>query len=437
MLYSLEEMLSIFLLIFVIIIIIAYFYYSFHYQNADRTEDSENLEEESKDGKKRKSFTQKKIVSATKSKHLINKSMFAIRATENDSHQLYFNEIGGHNTEMREVGFSNNCDLLATLSSDGHLRCMSINEIGAGSQHDYNIRHLDPDAKFAFTQNSKRLLIASSTKLSYYKITWSKEERNIELMKETNIVFTKVTAIQVLDVEKWMTIAIAGESISGKPIVQILNQKGENVASLGQELPVSKMPHKREKDKRYLPKEAILKSSPDDRVFAVYGVGHAEGVGDTDIGIFEPKRNTEGYAVGVQLSLMLSGHTSPVVCFTWNDNGKRAVSLCADGTWRLWDTSARFNDQDKPRLFSGEQHLPSNLKPSLAALCRSGTVLVLALVVEHDIYFCAPANGDVLHHVPRAFGGRISRFLSNPNGSILAAVVVGAKRISLWKSPPT
>jgi hypothetical protein len=33
--------------------------------------------------------------------------------------------------------------------------------------------------------------------------------------------------------------------------------------------------------------------------------------------------------------------------------GKRLVTCCVDGVWRLWDTSVRYNEVEQPRLFSG------------------------------------------------------------------------------------
>lgn len=83
-------------------------------------------------------------------------------------------------------------------------------------------------------------------------------------------------------------------------------------------------------------------------------MGEAEGLKDGEVGIFEVIRDSATQtSKGLKLSFALAGHESDVVAMAWNMSGKRLVTCCEDGVWRLWDVTVRYNEAEQPRLFSG------------------------------------------------------------------------------------
>lgn len=108
----------------------------------------------------------------------------------------------------------------------------------------------------------------------------------------------------------------------------------------------------------------------------IYGVGEAEGVKDGEVGIFEIVRDKiSGHATSLSLAFAFAGHTSDVIACGWSPTGyflsfiyfsyiiyfiyflsigKKLVTCCEDGLWRLWDTTIQYYENEKPRLFSGD-----------------------------------------------------------------------------------
>ena len=420
----------------------AIYFYSYWNSSSKEVEESEypdSLAGGDKEKRKKKSSSDKK---STLPNNKIPKSLLgkvSISATGNKDHRLFFNEIGGHTSPIKGVVFSSNNDFVATFSSEGCVRCMLVSEIGSGAQHELTL-HLDEGLEaICFTQNSKRLLTAIHEKLQFYKMIYTTDSKKFELVKESNIGLKKVNSIQLLDVEKWMTIAIAGE-MDNKPVVKVYNSKGDLLCCYTQSLKSkdmkSKHPNHHPHHSHMIPsaKKAILASSPDDRFIAISGVGEAEGIANGEVGIFEVNRGNEGAAIGLILKFLLSGHETELTSFSWSANGKRAVTLCKDGSWRLWDTSVRYDDADRPRQFSGAQRLPGSMSPSHIALLKGTTGPIVCCVVGKSLHYCGATTGEEVEVVENAFGGSVMQLVTALNGTAVAVVIDGAKRVSIWKA---
>jgi WD40 repeat protein len=187
------------------------------------------------------------------------------------------------------------------------------------------------------------------------------------------------------------------------------------------------------------------------------------------VGIFEVVRDSATEtSTGLKLSFALAGHESDVVAMAWNMSGKRLVTCCEDGVWRLWDVTVRYNEAEQPRLFSGtvincisyvmscllslsfllfstpllmfyrllitlgHQTLPGGLVPSQVAIMKGGLV---AFACDKDLYFCASGSGEVVEHIADACVQPIRAMRTTADGTKIATVVENVKRIGIWSAP--
>lgn len=416
-------------LIFIIVLGCCYYYKRNYFG-----EEEDVHEQDLTNKKPTKSVNNKIPVKTSLAKNLkaYSKSKLVV-ATNKKDHQLHFDEVGGHKEDITCFTFSNKGDVIATASSDGYIRVIRVSDIGQAVQHDTHYMISGSVVKsIAFTQNSKRLIVATSSKIYLFKFPTSIDDKKFELVKDFTTDLSKAHTVQVMDVEKWMTILLAGEDLQSKPIIKIFNPRGETLVSLGQ---LERSSKDRRANKRPAAKIALLATSPDDRFMAISGVGESVGVIDGEIGIFEVVRNKEGESEGVVLRFAFAGHDADVTAFAWSANGKQAVSCCADGTWRFWDASGRFNDFEKPRLFSGAYTTPKATVVRNVALVNSSHGLLVCMVVSRGFHYFTAGSGEEREVVSDALGGEAIGVRSSADGLVIGVVVEGAKRISLWRSP--
>eukprot|EP00607_Mallomonas_marina_P002437 CAMPEP_0182427454 /NCGR_PEP_ID=MMETSP1167-20130531/17186_1 /TAXON_ID=2988 /ORGANISM="Mallomonas Sp, Strain CCMP3275" /LENGTH=449 /DNA_ID=CAMNT_0024609693 /DNA_START=82 /DNA_END=1431 /DNA_ORIENTATION=- len=434
--------------------LVALFYYSGHEQtretirnlsekitstiNPDHKTKTQIKKDKDKEKEKEKAAAKKAAAPIMKTKPVKLKHQ-VVSATANKEHRLFFHEIGGHSAQITCLSFSNNGDFVATASIDGNIRCIPVEDIGQPHQHDMYLTIPKHASSLAFTQNSKRLIVASEGDIKFFKLPSKSDSKKLELIKDFASGLQSIHTVQVLDVEKWMTVICAGE-LDGQPHVRAFNSKGEVLTDLS-----SKSVEKHHRDKKHphtnphlrksYTQRILLVTSPDDRFIAIAGVGEEVGVGHGDVGIFEVKRCQNGEAAGIELKFEFSGHESEVIGIAWSSNGKKAMTCCADGSWRFWDTSVRFNESDHPRLFSGSQHLPNHIIPHALALVESSFGSTVVLGADTNIYFCNSGSGDVIESVEGAFGGEVTGMKTSADGRLLAFMVNDAKRISVWRAP--
>jgi len=351
-------------------------------------------------------------------------------ATDLKTHPLYWRELGGHTVAATCVAFSHpQHDLVASGSADGSIRCVAIADLGTPSPCEvYTKMDAAPDA-MSFTQNAKRLIVASNGYIYFYSIAVSQKLRKIELVKSFPCSLTGVHSLQLLDVEQWMMVVVAGRSPNDNtPTVHAFNPKGHLLNEFRQ----VKRQGRADKNRPPNAKKALIMSSPDDRFVAICGCGESNrSVGDGEVGIFEVERDSAGHTKGLKLSFALAGHASDVLAVAWNATGKRMVTCCEDGVWRLWDTSVRYNEVEQPRLFSGHQTLPDKLRVDHAAVMNGD---VVAFVCGTTLLYCLHGNGEVQERLDEFTSSAVIASSASFDGQYLATVVKDCRRIPIWKS---
>lgn len=382
--------------------------------------------------KKKKSCSQatnKESILRKKAKSFNAKAALS-HATDRKDHRLFWKELGGHVVSVTCVAFSQpKHDLIASGSEDGMVRCVMLSDLGKPSPPELQINiESCPDA-MCFTQNSKRLIIASSGMVLFYSIQFNQHSRKIEFVKSFPSELDEVHTIQVLDVEQWMVIIVAGKSpYFTSPAIRVFNPKGICVNEYFQ------IERRGRADKSRLPNpsKALALSSPDDRFVALYGCGESNGsIGDGEVGIFEVERDSSGNTLGLKLSFSLAGHVSSVSCLAWNSSGKRLVTCCEDGVWRWWDTSVRYNENEVPRLFSGHQSLPKGVQANHVAVMIDDAISIIS---DKSLIICRHGNGEIVEQIDNFVSSSVLTSRSSFDGQYLATVVNNCRRVPLWKS---
>lgn len=372
--------------------------------------------------------TPEKVDKHEKSNVVYSKHASKVNSNGTDlmDHKYFWKEVGGHTSRVTCLAFSANGSLVGSCSSDGSIRCIALSDVGLVAPKEiYTKIDLSPSA-ICFTQNSKRLIVAIENKLNFYAFQFSQDSKKFEYVKSLNTNLKNISSVCAMDIEHWMVVVVCGVSSSDEPCVQVFDQKGTSLNTLAQ----TKRKGKVDKNRPALSKKAIAVASQDDHFIAIYGVGEDVGVGDGDVGVFEVSRRQDGTATGLKLSFVLSGHISDVIGFAWSPTGTNAVSLCQNGSWRLWDTSTRYDDQDRPRLYTGQLTLPNGITPSHVCLL-SGNVLVFS--DKCDLYFCQATSGTIVYYINNACKDVILAIKANNCGELFATVVNNTRRIPVWK----
>lgn len=346
-----------------------------------------------------------------------------IVGTSKKDHPLYVKEIGGHSTSIIHLAMNLGDTLLATCSTDGMIKCLPVCDIGASMTHDVHAVAESPPTALAVSQNGKRIVAAINGNIRFYSVNL--HTKKMEVVKEFVTGWSSIHALQLMDVEQWMVIVAAGITKDNKTIVRAYNQK-ENVLNTFAQHAVARDKHNKIK---HVDREVHVVTSPDDRLIAITGVDENNSLKEDEVGIYEIKRRTDGSAIGLQQVMALAGHVSPVIAVAWNSAGKRLVTVCADGTWRFWDVSIRYDD--KPRLFSGDLKLENGRIPSRVAIVQ-GDIVVFCC--DRDLYFCNSGDGSVIECIKDALGNCVRIMRAFEGGMLFATVVDGAKRIPVWKA---
>lgn len=354
-----------------------------------------------------------------------NVSKAKIAGTNKKDHALYSKEIGGHSTPITCLAINLADSLIATSSTDGIIKCLPVHDIGAAVSHDVYISASSPASALALSQNGKRVVAAINGNIRFYSVSIHANTKKIEFVKEFITGWSSIHSVQLIDVEQWMVIIAAGVTTDNKPIVQAYNQK-ETILNTFVQHSAVKTKHGKVK---VVERKAVAVASPDDRLIAICGVTENNALQEDEIGIYEIKRRSDGSAIGLSQVMALAGHVSPVTSVAWNATGKRLVSVCADGTWRFWDVSIRYDE--KPRLFSGDLKLENGLVPSNVAIMQGD---IVAFTCGRDLYYCNAGDGSVVECIKDAVGNSVSMIRAFQGGMYLATVVDGAKRIPVWKT---
>jgi WD40 repeat protein len=352
------------------------------------------------------------------------------QGTDKQDNKYFWKEIGGHTSPVCGIAFSVKENLVGSSNSEGIVRCMPISSIGAASPLEVYTKLDKVPTAMCFTQNAKRLILGIESMLHFYAVQINQEHRKFEFVKSISSNLNNISSIHILDVEQWMVIVLCGESVDG-PTVVALDPKGRILNRFTQ---IKRVKSKADKQKPVFQNNPFVVTSPDDHFVAIYGVTDGGGkVTDGDVGIYDIARNSDGSAIGLNFLFSLSGHTSDVIAFSFSPLSTTAISLCANGAWRLWDTTIRYNESEQPRLFSNDNkiNIANNIvKPLFVSLLSNGIVI---FADAKNLYMCNTASGDVVDTINNACTDNIICMKSDGKGEYVATVVNNTKRIPVWK----
>jgi WD40 repeat protein len=397
----------------------------------------------------------------------IQKNKFSCSACSITEHPNFFREVGGHRVDVIAVASSPDGTLLASLSRDGILKVQAVKDIGSSNQL-FSAFATVPgdfvlDCNLCWTPNSKRIALNVGNKILFYRPDLFGQEKKIVLAKELATDFNLTYNVQIIDVEKWMLVAVAG-TVDDCHVVQLYNHSGgvvDRLTLIGYKKKMAKSEHIRSKQNiavvSGLP--ILLSVSSDNRYVAISGhVGSTESEFEYvdecfDVKIYEVKRCKAGEAIGLSLRFILSGHSGPVAAFAWDSVGRRLVTSsrsAVGGTpemsplwsWRVWDLPATQYAEVKSLVSESISH-PVDSKCEITFV---GDIVYFCN--KRDIYVCNALTGSVISSIQDAHGGNVTKCrlvtfsvgkdegLSMSHvvpGQYLATLVSGAKKIALWK----
>jgi WD40 repeat protein len=388
---------------------------------------------------------------------------------------LLLHDIGGHSVDVLAVSCSPDGQLVCSVSRDGTMRCTAVGDLGsAHQQHTASLAlvgaDMYSDLALSWTANSKRVVVNVGSKVVFFKIDLFSEKKSIAVAKTQDTPLSHIHKIQLLDVEKWMLVAVSGESSSGEHMVMLFDHAGTSVGSLGVDGALDrpmdgggssgKNRISKAKERAVLvQRRVLLEASPDNRYLAISGhVADASNpcakLGWNDIGIYEVARLKSGEPTGLTLVFILAGHEGPVSAVAWNPSGQSAVTACKSGSistddsggssssssliWRVWNTAVPKIDLPVS-LYATSNTAPEGVDNANIVLNQPGTVAVF--VSGCDIHYCSSGNGEVKNSIKGALGNSIltanSFFLQEPEKKELkwcfVTVVKSSKRIAIWK----
>ena len=400
-------------------------------------------------------------------------------------HPLFFREIGGHSVDVIYTASSPDGKIVASISRDGILRCIAVSDIGSANQTNSSFTKVAPDlsveSRLSWTPNSKRLAINIGNKISFYRPElFGVAEKKISEVKVQPTTMTSIYNVQLVDVEKWMVVAVAG-LIGDEHCVQLYNHSGSLIATLLStaydtklgSMSKAKHNHMKHQLAAVKGKNIILEASPDNRYigissFAVLNDGMTADLSASlfDINIYEVNRDSSGVALGLILRFVLSGHEGPVTSLVWDITGQRAITTCfspsgLSGSSESTKGLAQWLVWSIPPVHFEVKYLLSIPRACPAAPSAAGTVIhvvfgkQVVFFSKRDIYICGVENGELLSTVMNAHGGDViqarlltlsqsietkegGRDLNEEQRSYYAgAVIENAKKICLWNTVDT
>lgn len=378
-------------------------------------------------------------------------------------HPLFMQEIGGHSVDVIALSCSPDGKVICSVSRDGVMRCTAVSDISSSSQQyvaSITLAGVDTYSPLAltWTANSKRVVLNVGHKVVFYKVDLFSNKRNISEAKSMNTPLLRITKIQLIDVEKWMLVAVAGEDEHNEPLVLLFDHNGVALGTMNVagalDRPLDggggKQRSSKEKERAILIKWIVLlEASPDNRYLAISGhvanpLTPSPKLGWCDIGIYEVLRLKDGEPIGLELVFILGGHEHHVSAMTWSPSGQVAVTVCKNlannsSVWRVWNTAVPKIDLPV-QLFATSNVVSEEIDTSQLVCNQPGTVVVFA--TGCDLVYCSSGNGEVINTIKGALGNSIlaasSFFLqmSEDNGDLkwcFATLVKNAKRVVIWK----
>ncbi|CAM9617571.1 unnamed protein product [Discosporangium mesarthrocarpum] len=229
---------------------------------------------------------------------------------------------------------------------------------------------------------------------------------------------TMVTDVLLLDVDKWMVVVTATCGSSDTSI-RFHNPKGELLSVM---------------DTNQMMNNTVT-ASPDNRFLAV-------GASLPEVKVLEVTRSKTGEFQQVSRAMTLAGHKKPVAGVAFNKDATRVVTASADASWRVWDTSVRYNLDEEPRGL--EEHISTDLhNNSYSGLALGLNGSVVALSCKRHLFFHAVGirgewSGRQVESVGVAHGSKgtnILRMEASKDGKLLVTVAEGDKYVRLWSFP--
>ena len=387
-------------------------------------------------------------------------SKFSPACTLPDSPYL-MHEVGGHSADIVSVSCSPDGKMICSVSRDGLMRCTAVSDIGSGNQlHSASVHLTGTDAystiALAWTANSKRVAVNIGNKVVFFRVDLFSEKKLITEVKSLETSLSHIYKIQLMDVEKWMLVAVAGENSDLEQLATLFDHNGFQIGKLSADYALEKALEglsgksksmKMKERTQLVSRKILLEASPDNRFLTISGhvadkVSASAKLSWNDIGVYEVCRLKTGEPTGLELIFVLAGHESPVAAVAWNPSGQSVITVCESGDrdslWRLWNTSVPKIDLPVV-LHATSNRSPDGAGEAHVALNQPGTVAVF--VIGRDIYYCLSGNGEVKTALQGALGSDAfhvsSSFLQQKEKNEMkwcfVTIVKGAKKIAIWK----
>lgn len=94
---------------------------------------------------------------------------------------------------------------------------------------------------------------------------------------------------------------------------------------------------------------------------------------------------------------LVQGHKSQVLCVAFSPDSQKMVTASKDGTWRVWNISVRFHQQEDPKcLMQHEQEVHActlHLLPEQRVVLHASVVYLL---LSYHSFICIHTHGAIV-----------------------------------------
>ncbi|KAK0395491.1 hypothetical protein QR680_001304 [Steinernema hermaphroditum] len=354
----------------------------------ERNADSSSEEEEDKKGNKKndKNIFRKKVKDSKKS------------AKDSFSHHFLLTNLKGHAAPVLDIDFSSNGKYLVSTCEDRKLLLWNARAFDT-NEHVPSVSKVDLDTatRLCFSPDSKSVLVAlkGENKLAVYKMA---KTTSVKLVPVESITFQPSHTLDICRVG----IACTGKYlISASPDnkVVVYGTHGEEYGVIESKLCV--LYH--------------AEISPDGRFIGVSGFM-------PDVFVYEATFTREGQFQAIKKVFELKGHNSSVFSFAFNQDSRRAVTVCKDGFWRLFDTDIRYELGEEAKMISqGEWTVMKTCDPGDVHVAMSPSGKSFAIAANNHVLLVSTntPNKSIppvldIHHAP------ISSIRISPCGRYIA-----------------
>ncbi|EAT37035.1 AAEL010937-PA [Aedes aegypti] len=136
----------------------------------------------------------------------------------------------------------------------------------------------------------------------------------------------------------------------------------------------------------------------------------------SDVPLWEVKFSRSGEFQSVQKAFDLSGHKSGIYDFAFDQDSSKTVTVCKDGTWKIYNTNIEYQKGEMPRCLMTGTYEPTSAA-SLVAITPSGEVIAIA--TGKSVQFYNATNGTFEGSIEDMCSGQITALQFDSMGKYL------------------